>query len=242
MRLRGHFMSEMKRLTLSLPGFGGFHGSLWADLFPFARETCADRFALKEAADGLSATDFSAILPETSSASSFFTSLAECFVRRFDAETSRWLGFDLALAFSEFDDRTVAGSTADHIFATMPIRSARLLLQRSAEEGHARLIASIHHRYAPYDDVIQYPADAVAQWLAQPIERWGRTELGDLLAGFVDPDIDGRLYAEMTSEGDVPMAFEESVDWHRFSELVIARRRVPLISPIVAEMPTPPSV
>jgi hypothetical protein len=37
-------------------------------------------------------------------------------------------------------------------------------------------------------------------------------------------------------------AFEESFDWPRFSELVVARRRVPLISPIVAEMPAPPSV
>jgi hypothetical protein len=124
------------RVPFFLPGFGGFHGALWDDLFPFSRETCADRLAREEGGDGLVAADFSEILRETSSGPRFFASLAERFCRRFDAETSRWLGFELRLRFSELDVRSVPGSTTDHILATMPLDSARKLLARSAEEGH----------------------------------------------------------------------------------------------------------
>jgi hypothetical protein len=69
------------------------------------------------------------------------------------------------------DDRTVPGSTTDHILATMPVRSARRLFELSAQEQHRRLVKSIRDRFVPYDGLIPYPADAVEEWLAQPIER-----------------------------------------------------------------------
>ena len=61
-------MTETTRLTTFLPGFGGFHGTQWANLFPFALEMCAERFARYEAADELTAADLGAILRETSDA------------------------------------------------------------------------------------------------------------------------------------------------------------------------------
>jgi hypothetical protein len=82
-------VTETTRLTTFLPGFGGFHGSRWDNLFPFAREQCAERFARYEGADELTAADLSAILRETSDASRFFASLARTLCRRFDADISR---------------------------------------------------------------------------------------------------------------------------------------------------------
>jgi hypothetical protein len=231
-------MSETARLSLFLPGFGGFHGTMWENLFPFSRETCADRFAREEEADGPDAACFSAILRETSDASRFFTSLAERFVRRYGAETSRWLGFELKLLFSELDIPAVRGGTTDFILATMPVDSARKLLARSSKGGHQRLIHSIRERFAPYNGVVPCPDAAVEQWLAEPIERWGRVELCDLLAGFVAPDIDDRLYADMTDGSDLRMSFDDAVDWKRFSELVAYRRRTTSIaSTVVATSP-----
>jgi hypothetical protein len=218
-------VTETTKLTTLLPGFGGFHGTRWEDLFPYSREKCADRFAREEGADGLDAADFSEILRQTSEASRFFISLAERFCRRYDAETSRWLGFELGLMFSGFDIPAVVGGTTDFILATMPVDSARKLLERSAKEGHQRLLGSIRDRFAPYDGVVPYPEDAVEQWLAEPVERWGRVELCDLLAGFVDPEIEERLYAEMTGGDDVRLSFEEAVDWARFADLVASRRK-----------------
>lgn len=215
-------MSETTKLTTFLPGFGGFHGTRWENLLPFFREMRADRFAREE--DGLDAADFSAILRETSDPSRFFSSVAERFCRRYDAEISRWLGFELGLTFSKFDLPAVRGGTTDFILATMPVDSARKLFARSAEEGHRRLLDAIRDRFAPYDGVVPYPDDAVEQWLAEPIERWGRSALCDLLAGFVDPEIDERLYADMTGGDDVRLSFEEAVDWTRFADLVAIRR------------------
>jgi hypothetical protein len=188
-------MTETARIETFLPGFGGFHGTQWENLLPFSQEMRADRFAREEGADGLDAADFSEILRETSEASRFFTSLAAPFCRRFDADISRWLGFELGLTFSALDIPAAHGSTTDFILATMPVGSARRLFARSAEEGHRRLVRSIRDRFAPYDGVVPYPADAVEQWLAEPIERWGRAALCELLAGFVDPEIDERLYS-----------------------------------------------
>lgn len=216
-------MSET-RLTTFLPGFGGFHGTRWTDLFPFAMESCADRFARYEAADELTATDLGAILRETSEASRFFDALANSFCRRYDAETSHWLGFRLELEFAQLDVGYVAGSTTDHILATMPVSSASKLLERSAEEGHQRLLGSIRDRLAADDGVVPEDDEAVKQWLADPIERWGRAALCDLLAGFVDPEIDERLYAAMTEGGDVRAAFEAAVDWKRFAATADASR------------------
>jgi hypothetical protein len=228
-----------EKIETFLPGFGGFHGTQWENLFPFFRELCADRFAQEEAG-GLHAADFSEILRETNSAPRFFTSLAERFCRRFDAETSNWLGFELGLTFSELDDRTVSGSTTDHILATMPVRTARRLFDASAQEQHRRFVRSIRDRFVPYGGLIPYSDAAVQQWLAEPIERWGRVELCDLLAAFVAPDIDERLYADMTVGSDVRMAFEDSVEWERFAELATVRRRTPPTSSIVAGMPAKP--
>jgi hypothetical protein len=222
-------MTETDRLTLFVPGFGGFQGTMWENLFPFSREMCADRFAREEGPDGPGAADISGILRETSDQSRFFTSLAERFCRLYDADVSRWLGFELGLTFSEFDVPAVRGGTTDFILATMPADSARKLLARSAEEGHRRLINSIRERFAPCNGVVPYPDDAVEEWLAEPIERWGRAELCDLLAGFVDPEIDERLYADMTDGSDVRMAFEDAVDWNRFAETVAARRQTPSV-------------
>ncbi len=213
------------RLTTFLPGFGGFHGTRWTDLFPFALESCADRFARYEAADELTAADLGAILRETSEASRFFDALANSFCRRYDAEISRWLGFELELKFDEFDIPPAYGGTTDFILATMPASSAAKLLERSAAEGHQRLLGSIRDRLAADDGVVAEEDEAVKQWLAQPIERWSRTELCDLLAGFVDPEIDERLYADMTGGSDVSTAFEAAVDWERFAATAEARRR-----------------
>lgn len=54
-------MNEMKRLTTFLPGFGGFHGTKWANLFPFSLWKCAERFARYEDADELTAAELDAI-------------------------------------------------------------------------------------------------------------------------------------------------------------------------------------
>jgi hypothetical protein len=233
-------MNEAARIETFLPGFGGFQGTMWDNLFPLSREMCADRFASEEGEVGLDAADFSEILHETSEASRFFMSLAERFCRRYDAETSRWLGFELGLTFSKFDVPAVLGSSTDFILATMPEDSARKLLARSAEEGHRRLVSSIRDRFAPYDGVVPNPDDAVEQWFAEPIERWGRVELCDLLCGFVDPEIDERLYADMTAGSDVHMSFEDAVDWKRFSDLLAVRRRTPPPTPVAAGMPAKP--
>lgn len=233
-------MMDTARIETFLPGFGGFQGAMWDNLFPLSREMCADRFARKEGEAALDAADFSEILRETSDASRFFTSLAERFCCRYDAETSRWLGFELGLTLSELDMPAVRGGTTDFILATMPLDSARKLLARSAEEGHQRIVNSIRDRFAPYDAVVPYPDDAVEQWLAEPIERWGRVELCELIAGFVDPEIDERLYADMTAGSDVRMSFEDAVDWNRFSDLVAVRRRTPAMPSVVAATPTKP--
>jgi hypothetical protein len=230
-------MTDTTKLTTFLPGFGGFHGTRWENLFPFSLEMCAERFARYEGIDELTITDLGAILRETSDASRFFDSLARGFCRRFDAETSRWLGFELELTFSELDIPAARGGTTDFILATMPVNSARKLFARSAEEGHRRLVDSIRDRLAPYGGVVPYPDNAVEQWLAVPIERWGRVALCDLLACFVDPEIDERLYADMTSGSDVRMSFEHAVDWKRFADLVAARRRAAPMMPVVAAMP-----
>lgn len=230
-------MTETTRLTTFLPGFGGFHGTQWANLFPFSLEMCAERFARYEAADELTAADLGAILRETSDASRFFDALARSFCRRYDADTSRWLGFELGLTFSGLDIPAAGAGTTDFIIATMPVDCARKLFARSAEEGHRRLLGSIRGRFAPGDGADLHSGDAVEQWLTEPIERWGRAALCDLLAGFVDPEIDERLYAEMTAGGDLRAAFEESVDWTRFADLVAVRRRAPPAPPVAAGMP-----
>lgn len=218
-------MTETTSLTTLLPGFGGFHGSRWENLFPFARDRCAERFARCEGADELTAADLGPILRETSDASRFFASLARGFCRRYDADVSGWLGFELELTFCEFDIPAAGSGTTDFILATMPVNGARKLLARSAQEGHARLRNSIRDRFAPDDGTDPNTDDAVEQWLADPIERWGRAALCDLLAGFVDPEIDERLYADMTAGRDIRTAFEECVDWTRFADLVAERRR-----------------
>lgn len=228
------------RLTTFLPGFGGFHGTQWENLFPFAREKCAERFARYEGVDELTAADLGAILRETSDASRFFSSLARAFCRRFDAEASGWLGFELGLTFSELDIPAARGGTTDVILATMPVDSARKLFARSAEEGHRRLLDSIRDRFAPDAGADLHSGDAVEQWLTEPIERWGRAALCDLLACFVDPEIDERLYAEMTEGGDLRTAFEESVDWTRFADLVAVRRCTPPVPSVAAGMPAKP--
>lgn len=233
-------MTETARLQILLPGFGGFHGSLWDNLLPFSRRMCADGLAKKEGAEGLEAADFSEILRETSEASSFFASLAVRFCRRFDAETSKWLGFSLELTFSALDIPAMRGGTTDFIVATMPVDSARRLLARSAEEGHRRFVDSIRDRLTSYDGVVPDHDPAVEQWLAEPVERWGRFALCDLLAIFVDPEIDKRLYADMTAGGDVRSSFEQSVDWTRFAELVAARRRTRSKQSVAAGMPVDP--
>jgi hypothetical protein len=150
-------VTEQKRLKTFLPGFGGFHGTRWKNLFPFSREMRADRFALEEGDAGLDAAEFSEILREASDGSRFFTSLATRFCRRYDAETSRWLGFELGLTFSGLDIPVVAGGTTDFILATMPVNGARKLFACSAEEGHQRLVDSIRDRFAPHDGVVPYP-------------------------------------------------------------------------------------
>jgi hypothetical protein len=217
-------VTETTRLTTFLPAFGGFHGSRWENLFPFAREQCADRFARYEGADELTGAELGAILRETSDAARFFASLARAFCLRY-ADVSGWLGFELGLTFSDFDIPTSASGTTDFILATMPLDSARKLLARSAEEGHGRLRNSIRDRFAPGDDADPNSDVVVEQWLAEPIERWGRAALCDLLAGFVDPEIDERLYAEMTEGGDLRTAFEAAVDWERFAATADASRR-----------------
>ena len=237
----GRDMTEKARIETFLPGFGGFHGTCWENLFPFSRERCAERFARYEGAEELTAADLGAILCETSDASRFFASLARGFCRRFDADTSRWLGFELGLTFSELDIPAARGGTTDFILATMPVYSARKLFARSAEEGHRRLVRSIRDRFAPYNGVVPYPDNAVQQGLAEPIERWGRVELCDLLAGFVDPELDERLYAEMTAGCDVRMSFDDAVDWKRFSELVAVRRRTQSKSSVATGMPAKPN-
>ncbi len=221
-------MMDTARIETFLPGFGGFQGAMWDNLFPLSREMCADRFAREEGEAALDAADFSEILRETSDASRFFTSLAERFCCRYDAETSRWLGFELGLTLSELDMPAVRGGTTDFILATIPVDSARKLLARSAEEGHQPIVNSIRDRFAPYDGVAPYPDDAVEQWLAEPIERWGRAEICDLLA-------------DMTAGSDVHMSFEESVDWTRFAELVAVRRRIPSTPSVMAAMPAKPN-
>jgi hypothetical protein len=229
-------MTETTRLKTFLPGFGGFHGTQWENLFPFTREIRADRFAHEECAGVLDGADYSRILRETSDASRFFTSLAARFCRRYDAEVSRQLGFELGLTFSAFDFPSSYGGTSEFILATMPVLNAGRMFARSAEENHLRLRTSIRERFAPYDGAVPYPADAVEQWLAEPVERWGRVELCDLIACFVDPDIDERLYAEMTEGSDIHTAFEDAVDWARFADLVAVRRRTPP-TPVVAGKP-----
>ncbi len=222
-------MNEIKRVTTFLPGFGGFHGTQWENLFPFSLEMCAERFAMYEE-EGPTVADIGAILRQASEASRFFDALARSFCRGFDVETSRWLGFELGLTYSGFDIPAAHNGTTDFILATMPADSARKLVARSAEEGHRRLIQTTRDRVA-----FQGDADArevMEQWLAEPVERWGRGALCDLLAGFVDPEIDERLYSQMTNSGDIPAAFEGPVDWARFSELLAARRFAP--SPPVA--------
>ncbi len=233
-------MTDTTWIETFLPGFGGFHGTQWENLLPFAREIRADRFAHEEGAGGLDGGDYSRILRETSDAPRFFISLAARFCRRYDAEISRRLGFELGLTFSAFDIPSAHGGTSDFILATMPLRNAGRMLARSAEEGHLRLLASIRERFAPYDGVVPYPADAVEQWLAEPVERWGRVELCDLLAVFVDPEIDERLYAEMTGGSDVQMAFEDAVDWKRFRDLIAVRRGTPPERSVVDALPANP--
>ena len=144
------------------------------------------------------------------------------------------------MTFCELDIPAARSGTTDFILATMPVDSARKLFARSAEEGHRRLVDSIRDRFAPHDGADLHSHDAVEQWLTEPVERWGRAALCDLLACFVDPEIDERLYAKMTDGGDVRAAFEESVDWTRFADLVAARRRTPP-TPVVAGMPAKPS-
>jgi hypothetical protein len=141
-------VTETTKLTTFLPGFGGFHGTRWENLFPFSLDRCAERFARYEGADELTAADLDAILRETSEASRFFAALATRYCRRFDADISRWLGFKLGLTFSEFDIPAAAGGgTTDFILATMPVGSAGKLLERSAKEGHQRLLGSIRDRF-----------------------------------------------------------------------------------------------
>jgi len=54
----------------------------------------------------------------------------------------------------------------------------------------------------------------------------GRVELCDLLAGFVDPEIEERLYAEMTGGDDVRLSFEEARRLDAvFADLVAIRRK-----------------
>ena len=43
--------------------------------------------------------------------------------------------------------------------------------------------------------------------------------------GLRDPEIDERLYADMTGGSDVSTAFEAAVDWERFAATAAARRR-----------------
>lgn len=230
-------MKEM-RLTTFLPGFGGFHGTAWEDLLPYARELRADRIVLEEAEPGLDAATISEILRETCDATKFFTALAERFCRRFDAATSTRLGFELGLTFQELDGWKLPSSTTDHILATMPAGSARKMLELSAREDHRRFIEAMLERLDPYDGLSRQH-DTVRQWLEQPVESWGRAALCDLLAVFVDPDIDYALYAEMAEKGDMHMAFEEALDQERFARLAAQRRHTPTTSSTIPDNAKP---
>lgn len=227
-------MNEMNRVTTFLPGFGGFHGTAWEDLLRYAREMHADRLALEERDQGLDAATISAILRETCDDTKFFRALAERFCRRFDAATSPRLGFELGLTFQALDGWTLPGSTTDHILATMPVRSARKLFEASAREDHRRFVEAMRERLDPYDGFSCHH-DTVWQWLEQPVENWGRAALCDLLAVFVDPDIDYALYAEMAEKGDMHMAFEEALDQGRFAQLAAQRRHTPPTSSTIPD-------
>ncbi|UFW72865.1 hypothetical protein [Bradyrhizobium sp. WU425] len=142
-----------------------------------------------------------------------------------------------------------AGPAADDV-VTRGVKLPRALVQALEDDARSRATI-VHGDIAPLQNfgghlgagramqvVVPDPDEAVEQWLAAPIERWGRAALCDLLAGFVDPEIDERLYAEMTAGRDVREAFEHSVDWTRFADLAAARRRPPM--PVVAGMPAQP--
>ena len=209
-------MNEKTELETFLPWIAEFRGSHWENLFQWSKRTQADRLAEIE---GLAAADFDPIFSEASSASLYFTSLARSLCRRFDKEISRYCGFEAGLRFSEFD-----GPKA-RILARMTVLGARKLLDFSAQRGHHALIAAIRDRFAPYHGLVPYPADAVDEWLAQPIEMWGPNELCDLLDVVAHPGIDEQLYAYISDGSDVRTAFEGCVDRKRFAELVIDRRR-----------------
>jgi hypothetical protein len=209
-------MNEKTELGTFLPWIAEFRGSHWEHLFQWSEWTQADRLAESE---GLAAADFDPILSEASSASLYFTSLARSLCRRFDEEISRYCGFEVGLRFSEFD------GPEDRILATMTVHGARKLFDFSAQRGHHALIAAIRDRFAPYDGLVPYPADAVDEWIAQPIELWGRSELSDLLGVVAHAGIDEQLYACISDGNDVRRAFEGCVDWKRYAELVIDRRR-----------------
>lgn len=215
-----------ERLTTRLPGFGGHS---WEGLFPVYREMRGNLFALGEmrarlhGLPALDFEDFDAILQVASSDRAFFYSLAGRFCRRLDDNISKVLGFELELTFAGFAPFTQASGTTDNILATLPIRSARVLVERSANEGHQRLINTICDLFI-YRGIVPPSAHLLNQLLARPVERWDRYQLCHLLASFAAPDIDLRLYAEMILSDEVELAFKDSVDWKMFSSLLADRR------------------
>jgi hypothetical protein len=219
-----------RELETFLPGFGGFQGTQWENLLTWSEQIYADRLARKEGEIGLDAVDFRNILSEAGNQTQHLTSLARRFCRRFDRETSNWLGFELGLKFSELEIRDL-NSTVDRIFVTMPVRTARKLFELSAQEHHQRFIEAIRDRFILCADLVPFPSDAIRDWLAQPVESWSKNELCDLLYVFVAPDIDDRIYSDIAGGGDARMAFEDSVDWERFEKMVAAHRRMPPKSP-----------
>lgn len=123
---------------------------------------------------------------------------------------SDWLDMPGGLKFKQLLNRRTYGYEVDVIIASLPVRSARALVQLSASDGHERLARAIRDFARPRHGIpSRYSANHL-EWLAKPLRDWDCNELSVLLGAFVDLNIVG-----CTDDGEIDdwayVAFEHSL-------------------------------
>jgi hypothetical protein len=239
-------MTAKTRIEAYLPRFGGFFQSGWDHSLAADQRRCARSYADEERGEGaLRIEDFGELLAMTCDTKVYAVAIARCFCRRFEKELNATRGLRVGLQFSRVECSADYVRDTDRIVATIPIAGARMLLEASATENHARLARAIRDRFTTLPRLAPYYSDRPRDWLSKPVERWDRNELCVLLDAFVASDIDALLLGDIAASGESRKAFSNAVDWGAFEAKAAGRRMAKVAAaaklPVPAETPPTPT-
>jgi hypothetical protein len=129
---------------------------------------------------------------------------------------------DNVLRFQKFRPKTDLAD--DLILATLPLSSARKILELSEAERHSSLEGIMPPDFGPLQWRLPDRGEDSSKLIFRSLQRWDRTELCALLAAFADPLIERIALGEIAVD-HARLAFADSVDWKRFDKNVEARGR-----------------